>query len=173
MIVDPMDEQTEHPPATPPFTPKERSLAALFSLVMIGVVLSPIVENGRDRPQDSFPLSYYPMFTTKRGATYNVTYLAASDAAGHRQGLSYRLAGSGGFNQVRRQIRKTARDGRADQLCACVAAKLAPRDGEPYIDLIDVHVLTGTFDIARYFSGDKMPVKEKIHATCSIEREVP
>src|SRR5262249_22843254 len=41
-------------------------IPGVLSVVMIGATLSPVVENWREKPTDSFPLSYYPMFSQKR-----------------------------------------------------------------------------------------------------------
>jgi len=52
-----------------------KRVAFLSSLAMIGAVLWPVHQNWRARPQDSFPLSYYPMFRAKREAIETFHYL--------------------------------------------------------------------------------------------------
>ena len=153
----------------PPPDPRrrtERLLAAGLSVLLLAVVASPVFQNGRDKPHDSFPLSYYPMFSHKRDAHYKVTYLVGLNADGHRRAISYKLAGTGGFNQVRRQIRRAAREGRAEALCADVATRLAQHSA--FADLRQVAVLTGTFALDGYFQGRQTPVREKTHATCTL-----
>lgn len=154
-----------NPPPDPRYR-TERLLAAGLSVLLLAVVAWPVVENGRDKPHDGFPLSYYPMFSHKRDAHYKVTYLVGLDADGHRRAISYKLVGTGGFNQVRRQIRRAAREGRAEALCADVAMRLTQRSA--FADLRQVAVLTGTFVLDGYFQEHQTPIREKTHATCTL-----
>lgn len=168
--------RNSHPPPVPS-TPSdeaaaldartERVLAVSFSLLLLVLVLSPITENWEGSPDDGFPLSYYPMFTTDRDGDQRVTFLAGTDAAGQRHLLSYTLAGTGGFNQVRRQIRKRARED-ADELCAAVAAEIVREDDDVHAGLTEVHVIRGRFLFDDYFAGNKEPVSENVYATCAI-----
>jgi len=57
-----------------------KGLASGFSLLMTCAVLWPIVENWREDLTDSFPLSYYPMFTEKRAEKARVTYMVGFGA---------------------------------------------------------------------------------------------
>ncbi|HXG83618.1 MAG TPA: hypothetical protein VNI84_06285 [Pyrinomonadaceae bacterium] len=59
-------------------------LPALFSVLLLVLVLSPIVENWRAKPTDGFPLSHFPMFTSKRDKMESVTHLVGLDASGNR-----------------------------------------------------------------------------------------
>ena len=161
----------EHPESGRPEEPQarnERWLAGLFSVLLIAGVLSPLLEYQENNPDDNFPFSYYPMFTSTRGESYRITYLAGTDAAGARHPVSYQLAGAGGFNQVRRQIRDATNDGRADVLCADVAEEVLEEDDAPYTDLVEVHVVSGRFRFDDYFAGDKAPYEEEVHATCPV-----
>lgn len=144
-------------------------LSALFSIVVLVLVLSPITEDFRAEAVDSFPLSYYPMFTADRGRHEPVTYLVGVDQHGVERTLTYRLAGSGGLNQVRKQIRSMVRQRRAEELCALVAGRAARRTGAPYNALRAVRIVSGTYDFRDYFSGNTTPVELVQHATCRIE----
>ena len=68
-----------HPEETSGLTGGKR-VAFLSSLAMIGAVLGPIQQNWRAQPHDSFPLSYYPMFSAKRQAIETFHYLVGGDA---------------------------------------------------------------------------------------------
>jgi hypothetical protein len=143
-----------------------KALAGLFSLLLIGGTLAPIAENWRDRPRDSFPFSYYPMFSQKRDGTYRVNYMVGLDAQGNRHLISYKLAGEGGFNQTRRQINKRVRKGQAARLCRSVAARVARADQPPYTEIVTVNVVTGSYRFADYFAGNKTPLSEHVRAAC-------
>lgn len=150
---------------------REKGLAGAFSALMIGAVLWPIVQNWREHPKDSFPLSYYPMFSLKRADATTVRYLVGVDSRGERHLLSHRYAGTGGLNQVRRQINKIVRGGKADTLAKLVAANVAERNEERYADVVTVQIISGRYRFADFFAGNREPIKERIHASCPVERE--
>lgn len=144
-------------------------LAGGFSLAMIGAVLWPLAENWREQPQDNFPLSYYPMFSAKRSKKAKVSYLVGYDSRGQRHILSYKLAGSGGMNQVRRQIRFLVKNGHAEKLCHNVAERVAQQRKGVLTDIVRVQVVTGTYRLDTYFQGDRRPLSENVHAEYILE----
>lgn len=139
---------------------RNRWLAGSFSLGLLGAVLWPIAQNWRDTPRDDFPLSYYPMFSHRRGKRVKVTHLLGRDAAGRRIPIAYGLVGPGGFNQVRRQLARIVARGGAAALCAAVA----PRARAAHPELITLQVVTGTYALDRFFGGDRAPHTEELHA---------
>lgn len=144
----------------------------MLSLVVIALVMLPVLQNWRERPKDSFPLSYYPMFTASRGEGTRITYLLGVDANGQQHPLHYNFVGKGGLNQVRRQINRMKDEGRADKLCEEVAKKVARRKSKRYRDMVEVRVVTGQFNFNDYFvAGKKQPLKVRVHAACRIERQ--
>ena len=147
-----------------------RRLAGVMSIVIMGAALYPIVQNFRDERQDSFPLSYYPMFSRKRSEVRRVRYLIGYDAEGNRHTIHYRYAGVGGMNQVRRQIRKRVRNGQADVLCAAVAKRVSRLRKPPLSKVVTVQVITGDYRMDDFFRGNKTPLKEKIEASCPVVR---
>src|SRR5688500_11966432 len=149
-----------------------RPLAAAFSCLIIVAVAAPVVENWRDQPVDSFPLSYYPMFSYTRDPTSKVTYLAGVDAHGNRRPLHYRHFASGGMNQVRKQIRTLVTRGEADRVCATAAANVA-RSRDPLLaDIATVEVRSETYDLRGYFTGtDPKPLSATVHSRCPVKRD--
>ncbi|MDQ3750471.1 MAG: hypothetical protein M3367_15865, partial [Acidobacteriota bacterium] len=145
-------------------------LPALFSVLLIALVLSPIIENWRAKPTDGFPLSHFPMFTSKRDETASVTHLVGLDENGNRYVIPHRFAGTGGMNQVRKQISKSARNEDAPKLCQTVAEKVAQRRSERYAKIVKVVVVSGEYNLDDYFAGAKNPVEEKIRVDCDVQR---
>ena len=145
-------------------------LAGAASLVIVGAVLWPVIENWRKLPRDGFPLSYYPMFSAKRSARVRVTHLVGVDAAGQRYPLSYLYAGSGGLNQVRRQIYRIVKQGQAADLCLRVALRVERRPMGLPAEIVTVQVVTGEYRLADYFRGKKAPLSEIIHASAPCGR---
>ncbi len=142
----------------------DRALARLFSLMMVCAVLAPIRNNWGRRQVDSFPFSYYPMFSAKRRSTVKVTHLVGEDNHDNRVRIPYSCAGSGGLNQVRRQIHRVVRRGHAEELCLRVKDEVIGR--KRFGQVATVQVVTGTYHLDDYFSGrNKQPLKEKLHAS--------
>lgn len=142
---------------------RNRWLAGGFSLGLLGAVLWPITQNWREAPRDDFPLSYYPMFSHRRGKRASVTHLLGLDAVGRRIPISYGLIGFGGFNQVRRQLRKVVERGGAAALCR----EVAPQVRAAHPEVVTLRVVTGTYTLDRFFGGDRAPRAEEIHAEIS------
>lgn len=162
----------ESPAGLLPIT--DRRLAAALSVTLVAAVLAPLRQNWRAVPRDGFPVSYYPMFTARRTRDHREHYLVGHDARGGRTRLPWTCAGSGGLNQVRRQIRRSIRGGRADELCAAVAAEVARRKGGRYRRLLEVRVVTGRFRLAEYFGGgSRKPRSERVRAACAVRRTDP
>ena len=148
---------------------QHKALAAIFSIVVLLLVLSPVVENWSKTPKDNFPLSYYPMFSKKREATYTLRYVVGYDEQQRRYHIPYHYIGSGGFNQVRRQINKQCKNGKSKKLAKKVARRLAKSKEPLYQNLERIEVVKGTYNFETYFvKGDKTPLQEKILCTRKI-----
>lgn len=151
-----------------------KRFAGGFSALMICAVLWPVQENFRTKPHDSFPLSYFPMFTAKRDGQYKLNYMIGITAQGARLVIPYKLAGNGGFNQVRRQINRRVSDGEAAVLCQSVAArlakKIAQKENHPLAGVVTVQIVTGRYRFDDYFTGNKKPRSEKVRTSCTVER---
>lgn len=146
-----------------------QSGAGLLSLLMLCAVLWPIQENWQTAPKDNFPLSYFPMFSAKRAKTQKLHYVVGYDENGIRRNISYKLTGKGGFNQVRRQIRKYAKNGRGDELLLKTAQKMSTKS--KYRDIACIELVEGKYHVERYFlSGQKSPVSEIVIAHQTIEQ---
>jgi hypothetical protein len=143
--------------------------AGAFSLVLLIVVASPVVENWKSPSHDDFPLSFYRMFSEERADVQRVNYLVGLDAQGGRFLIPYRYAGAGGMNQVRRQINKLVDNGQAANLCRTVASRVA-RAGSRLPRLRTVEVTTGTYRMSEYFTGQQAPVAENVRGRCTVDR---
>jgi len=159
--------------ATANSTERGKRPALLFSLALIGAVLWPIQENWREDPHDSFPLTYYPMFSARRDPVEVFYYVVARDAAGQRHFVPYGMIGDGGLNQVRKQLNRKVREGRAGEVAQAVAATLARRARAPWSQIESVEVCWGKYAVDDYFRGKKEPVMEKIKASAPVRRTPP
>ncbi|MGO1182692.1 MAG: hypothetical protein ACTHZ5_03505 [Micrococcaceae bacterium] len=115
--------------------------------------------------RDSFPLSTYPMFSADRSGRIVVPHVIGETLDGDRVNLHYRLFGTGGLNQVRKQVARTVRAGRADEVAQTYADALHQR-GNPQ-EIAEVLVVRSRFLFADYFAGERVPWAENIHARCT------
>ncbi|MDQ3628740.1 MAG: hypothetical protein M3419_08025 [Actinomycetota bacterium] len=153
-------------------TPDDRGklVALSASGALLAAVLAPMRQHWRSKARDGFPLSYYPMFSARRKRHGTVTHLVGQTATGSRRLLHYSYAGTGGLNQVRRQLRRTVREGRAGDVAALVASRVAtrPRRGDEAVTR--VQVVTGRYAYDDFFSGQREPVSEEVHASMTVLR---
>lgn len=155
-----------YPPERAP-TPGARTATAALVLAGLLVVLSPVRHSWTSSPRDSFPLSYYPMFSARRRKTARVVHAVGVHADGTRTRLGYQLCGTGGFNQVRRQLVRAVADGRGEHLATEVARTLAAGAGGPG-EVVAVEVVTGTYRYAAWFAGDREAERVLVHARAEV-----
>ena len=149
-----------------------KTTAAIFSICFLLAVLFPVKENWSPRPKDNFPNSYYPMFSKKRGDSYTVNYFIGLDASNNAYILPYNFAGTGGFNQVRRQINRAVRNGDGKKLVKKVARRVARKRGSPYNQIVKVQLIRGTFNFDAFFLHDDLnPESSRVIASKKVNRK--
>ncbi|GEK79992.1 hypothetical protein [Agrococcus baldri] len=126
---------------------------------LLALVAAPVLQHRRAQPVDGFPLSHYPMFSARRGRTGRVVHVVVDDADGTHP-VHYRRLGTGGFNQVRRQLTRRAR---TPEGAAALAQEALERLGAER-----VRVVRSTFEYERFFAGDRSP--ERVQTLGLAER---
>jgi hypothetical protein len=153
----------------------ERAKAAVFSVAVLGAVLSPLLQYRRPRSErkDGFPLSWYPMFSKKRRRRAWVTYAVGVDRDGRRRYLHQGVFGQGGINQVRHQLYRVAvREGRPAAYAAALAARVAQR--RDCVDLVGAEVLRTRFDLDSCMLSRSVQGEDKLLAQAVVpSREGP
>lgn len=149
---------------------REKLLTYTAGLALLSAVLAPVRQNWRTTRRDGFPLSYYPMFSARRKRTGVVTHLQGVDDAGRTRLVSYRHAGTGGLNQVRRQINRAVKDGRAQDLATSVAASVARSRSACDLTLTEVRVVSSRHGYDDFFAGRREPERQTTHACAPVER---
>jgi hypothetical protein len=153
-------------------TEEQTKLAALaVSAALLAAVLAPVRQHFRENLRDGFPLSCYPMFNAERQKHGFVTHLVGYEADGTRRILHYSYLGAGGLNQVRRQLRRLALAGRGGELALEVADAVASRSGKADAAVVRVDVVTGRYDYAQFFSGNRTPKSEVVHGSAEVLRD--
>ena len=144
------------------WAPRERGWAALFATAMLGALLYPLRQYRRPRRErtDGFPLSYYPMFSTRRGETKRIKYVIAVRQDGSRGYVHYRHLGPGGLNQVRRQLGRVYDEDRVPGWTVALAERLATKDAMR--DVVRIEVIEGVFDLDNCLLEHQLRVNEEI-----------
>lgn len=152
--------------------PAGKVLATLFSVLVIGAMLSAVLQNWQARPRDSFPLSYFPMFSYEFDELQTEHYLIGRDALGNRHAIHYNnIAPGGSVVRIRREtVRAMVKRGQSKQLCQDASQRIAERNPRSLRSVVSLEVMTGTFSLSEYLQGNKTPASEKVQATCSIRR---
>lgn len=152
----------------------DKPVAYAAGAALLGAVLAPVRQSWRrqrDRT-DGFPLSYYPMFSARRSEVGTVVHLVGVEADGRTRVLHHRYAGTGGLNQVRRQIRRRVEGGGAaslaEEAARAVAVSSRPKDSR----LVEVRVVTSQHRYDEFFAGDREPLSQTVHAAARIQRPI-
>lgn len=164
----------------------DRDLWALVAgTALAAVLLSPVRHyfNGRDKvEEDSFPLSTYPMFSDHRKDRARIPHVAGFTAEGERIVPHYSHFGAGGLNQVRKQVTRMVRQGRAAEVAQRYADALAarrerpvPRGGGPgavrrrrEAGIVRVEVVRSRYFFDTYYAGNTTPQVETVHARADV-----
>ena len=149
--------------------PGERGWAVLVTVTALGAVLYPLRQLLRpvEQRKDGFPLSYYPMFSTPRRQHAHVAYAVGVAADGTRRYLPHTRIGTGGLNQVRRQLYRIAiTDDRADAWAPRLAAQLAANPACD--DLVRVEIIRGEFDLDKCLLDHHTQGEETILASVDL-----
>ena len=149
-----------------------RAIATIVSLVVVAVVYWPVHQNWSDSPGDDFPLSYYPMFTSQRSSTTTIYHAVGRTEDGDTVDLPGKLAGAGGMNTVRRQMRKMCQDGRSDELAARVADRLAGLRFANQHKIMAVEVVKSRYALESCIAESVDPVSREVLATHPVQREL-
>ena len=150
-------------------TVAQRWYAYLFSLAVVLAILAPLL--GDPQKDDSFPLSTYPMFSTRRDNP-KISKIVAVDANGESRPLPPQVLGTEEVMQAAMTVARAARNKKkARALCRDTAATIA--DDTAWADATHVEILTLRYDPIEYFTdpdGPEHPTSRKRRARCRIER---
>jgi hypothetical protein len=126
---------------------RERLWAGLLTVGVVGTALVPMRQFRRPVPQrvDGFPLSYFPMFSYRLGQYWDLYYAVGVRADGSRFSLPHYVLGPAGVNQVRKQLIRAVKQGRAGEHARLLAAQVAERPD--CADVVRVEIVSGCFDL--------------------------
>jgi hypothetical protein len=146
----------------------DRLYTYALTIAVLGAVLEPILHA---EPKDGFPLSTYPMFSSRRGVETTLSYAAALGKGKLPRPLPPRFTGSDEVLQARATIQQAVDRGPrgAKELCGAIAARVAAdRDAFAYVEMVEIR--TDTYNAVAYFEGQTAPLASKLQARCRVVR---
>ena len=173
--------QTPSPPPT-----GRDALALAGGVAFAAVLLAPLrhywsADRNAKNTRDSFPLSTYPMFSEDRKDRAWVPHVVGYTAGGERVLPHHQHFGAGGLNQVRQQIARMVRKGRAVEVAQRYADALhAQRDRSARgsgpgavrrrkeAAIVRVEVVRSRFHFDTYYAGTTEPQTETVNARCTV-----
>jgi hypothetical protein len=147
---------------------RARRWLALATALMVGVIVCWPVLAHPDR--DGFPLSTYPMFSSRRTRTEPLSTVVGIDAEGSQRWLDpWLLNGTHEVIQAAAVVSDEIAAGEAPRLCTDVAARAADHG----TDLVRVEVVTVRYDAVDWFAGEREPLERTVHASCALPSALP
>jgi hypothetical protein len=149
-----------------------KSISILLSLLLSFALLSPLKKEWRGEDGDSFPLSWYPMFSKPRPALERIVYMVGVLPDGTRRVIKSNSFVRGNMNQARMHVAKYAqRKKTSDELCKRAAERMSKRKRGPQSRMGQVRLVRGHFSREAFFrDGQVHPEKDVIMAACHIPR---
>jgi hypothetical protein len=143
-----------------------RWVALLAAAAVALIVLWPVLAHP-DR--DGFPLSTYPMFSTRRTGTEPLYTVVGIDPDGAQEWLDPRVIdGTAEVVQAAVVVESEVVAGHADRLCAEVARRLSEAGGARLGRLSRLEVIRLRYDAVAYFSDRSEPPLERVVAASCL-----
>lgn len=139
----------------------------IISLLLIAAVLSPLQA---DPKLDSYPLSSFAMFTTKRPPVVEIVHAVGFAKDGGTRPIPPRLVAGAEVLQAKVMLQQTVRKGRraSRKLCAKIAKRVGGDSGHAWVERIEVR--SDRYQVMSYFSSARKPIRSRVHAKCEVPR---
>lgn len=132
-------------------------LVGLVIIVVIGVV--PVALD-----RDSYPLSTYPMFSSRRTAVEPVHTAVVAAADGSVRRLSpTQISGNDEVIIAAQLVYEAIRRDGGEVLCADIASRLSSADTGT-----EVEIVTEKYDAIDWYEGRKSPISRVVHTSCRV-----
>jgi len=139
-----------------------RVIARLVGLVIVVVI--GIVPVALDR--DSYPLSTYPMFSSRRTAIEPVhTAVVVSPDGTIRRLSPTQISGNDEVIIAAQLVNRSIRSDGGQVLCTDIASRLPAS-----LVGADVEIVTERYDAIEWYEGNKSPVSRVVHTSCRVSR---
>ena len=132
---------------------------AFGAVVLLVGLLPPLLK------RDSFPLSTYPMFSSRRSSTESVDTAVFVDGAGRIIRLDPDvIAGIDEPILATQTVRNAISQGHTAQLCDEIAGRFGSTESG------HIEIVSEVFDSLSWYDGDKFAVRRTVHQRCLLEQ---
>jgi hypothetical protein len=113
--------------------------------------------------RDSFPLSTYPMFSSRRTSTESVETAIIVDASGRITRIDPSdIAGTDEVILAAVTVSDALRDETTDLLCQDIVERL----GDRLSAAAQVQIVTEVYDAIEWYRGERTPLSTVVHTDC-------
>ncbi|MAY80462.1 MAG: hypothetical protein CL930_06705 [Deltaproteobacteria bacterium] len=152
-----------------------KTMVTLLSAALTFSILAPIKEGWRGVYGDSFPMSWYPMFSKPRRPLERITYMVGVYPDEKRTVIPSTYFVRGPMNQARRHVAKYGRNStKSMELCERAAKRIAKAETGRQSKIVQVRLVRGSFSREDYFGRrKKLPVVDYVKAACDVPGRDP
>ena len=145
-------------------------MVMLLSAALAFAIMAPIKEGWRGVYGDSFPMSWYPMFSKPRRPLERITYMIGVFPNEKRTIIPSNYFVRGPMNQARRHVAKYGRNSeRSMELCERAAKRVAKVKSGRASKIVQVRLVRGSFNREDYFGRNKkLPLVDYVKAACDV-----
>ena len=141
-----------------------------MSVVLVGATLAPLVRD--PNRGDSFPLSTYPMFASRRPVVTTLDFAYGVTAAGERRTLSPRMLGTREVLQAAAILDRAVDGGPKALVPLCEAIAMRVAAAPQFADIATIRIVEGTYDAVEYLVR-AAPGIEHDRWRCRVVRDHP
>lgn len=139
-----------------------RLRAYAISFVLIGLVVSPLAGAFEG---DSFPISTYPMFASRKSSEARLSHVVLVDENGAERPAPPSAIANDEALQAQETLRQALDSGDATTaaLCERIAGRVVNSEA------VYVQIVTSTYHVIRYYQGQREPIARSVIATCEVQ----
>jgi hypothetical protein len=139
-----------------------RLRAYAVSLILVVLVASPLVGAFEG---DSFPISTYPMFASRKSNEVRLSHVVLVGADGAEWAPPPSAIANDEALQAQETLRQALDSGEAAtaDLCERIARRVVKSEAAY------VHIVTSTYDAILYYQGQREPLARSTIATCDVQ----
>lgn len=138
------------------------------SMLLVGVCLLLPLDKRFRKPHDDFPLSWYPMFASKRPDLEKPIYAVATWADGHEAKITTGTWTTGGFNEGRTQLANAVKQGKApaERFCQRIAKGVKGRSSFKGAERVEIRF--AKIRKEDWFLNGKVPTEARLIVGCRV-----
>jgi hypothetical protein len=150
--------------------PVNKVMVTLLSAALAFAIMAPIKDGWRGVYGDSFPMSWYPMFSKPRRPLERITYMIGVFPNEKRTVIPSNYFVRGPMNQARRHVAKYGRDSaKSMELCEKAAKRISKMTTGRPSKIVQVRLVRGSFNREDYFGHNKkFPLVDYVKAACDV-----